>query len=150
MWVGPTRDPAVRMWIDRYVRRMQRWVQVIVEEVRAGPYPPERPPDVALEKDAQRLLRVLEAYPRWVLLHPEGRPWTAREWYHWWLEQVEQDQPVALVAGGPHGVAPRVRAAATWVVSLGPITLSHQLIRAVLMEHTYRVLSLWQGTPFAK
>ncbi len=52
---------------------------------------------------------------------------------------------VAFLIGSDLGLAPEVLSAARWVLSLGPLTLSHELARLVLYEQLYRALSIEAG-----
>jgi 23S rRNA (pseudouridine1915-N3)-methyltransferase len=61
-----------------------------------------------------------------------------REWPH----------PIAFVIGSDLGLDASVRKAARLVLSLGPMTLSHELARLVLYEQLYRVASIEAGTGY--
>lgn len=61
-----------------------------------------------------------------------------REWPH----------PVAFLVGSDLGLSEQVLDAARLVVSLGPVTLSHELARAVLYEQLYRAASIASGTGY--
>lgn len=58
-----------------------------------------------------------------------------REWPH----------PVAFLLGSDLGLADEVLAGAREILSLGPLTLSHELARLVLYEQLYRALSMAAG-----
>ncbi|MBA3563434.1 MAG: 23S rRNA (pseudouridine(1915)-N(3))-methyltransferase RlmH [Gammaproteobacteria bacterium] len=55
---------------------------------------------------------------------------------------------VALLIGGPDGLAPECldRAGLRW--SLSPLTLPHGLVRIVVAEQLYRASSILQGHPY--
>jgi 23S rRNA (pseudouridine1915-N3)-methyltransferase len=55
---------------------------------------------------------------------------------------------VALLIGGPDGLAPAVREAAKATISLGAITLPHGLARIVLAEQLYRAATILAGHPY--
>ena len=49
---------------------------------------------------------------------------------------------MAFVIGSSHGLSPQVKAAASAKISLGRITLPHQLARLVLTEQLYRAATI--------
>jgi len=57
-------------------------------------------------------------------------------------------QDVALVIGGPDGLAPEIKAAAAETLRLSSLTLPHALVRVVLAEALYRAASLLKNHPY--
>ncbi len=55
---------------------------------------------------------------------------------------------LAILVGGPDGLAPAVREAAHIKLSLGAITLPHGLARIVLAEQLYRAATILAGHPY--
>jgi 23S rRNA (pseudouridine1915-N3)-methyltransferase len=55
---------------------------------------------------------------------------------------------MAILIGGPDGLAPAVLQAARLKVSLGAITLPHGLARIVLAEQLYRAATILAGHPY--
>jgi len=57
---------------------------------------------------------------------------------------------VAFALGGPWGLSDAVRARARISLSLGPLTLPHELARVVLWEQLYRAGTINRGEPYHK
>jgi 23S rRNA (pseudouridine1915-N3)-methyltransferase len=55
---------------------------------------------------------------------------------------------LAILIGGPDGLAPAVREAAHIKLSFGAITLPHGLARIVLAEQLYRAATILAGHPY--
>jgi len=56
--------------------------------------------------------------------------------------------PIAFAIGGADGFSPETRAAAQQIISLGKMTLAHELARVVLLEQVYRALTILKGHPY--
>lgn len=57
---------------------------------------------------------------------------------------------VSFVIGGPYGLDEAITSRADWVLSLSPLTFSHQLVRLVLLEQLYRMFSIIHHTGYHK
>jgi 23S rRNA (pseudouridine1915-N3)-methyltransferase len=66
----------------------------------------------------------------------------------WLALRMQAGRPLALLIGGPDGLAPRCRERADQRWSLSPLTLPHALVRVVVAEQLYRAMSLLAGHPY--
>ncbi len=66
----------------------------------------------------------------------------------WLAERLRAARPLALLIGGPDGLAPECRERADQSWSLSPLTLPHGLVRVVVAEQIYRAMSLAAGHPY--
>lgn len=57
---------------------------------------------------------------------------------------------LALLVGGPDGHAPELLSRADVRLSLGPMTLPHELAFVTLLEQVYRALAAEKGHPYAR
>jgi 23S rRNA (pseudouridine1915-N3)-methyltransferase len=55
---------------------------------------------------------------------------------------------IVFVIGGAEGLSPEVRAAAERVISLGPATWPHLLVRVLLAEQLFRAQCILTGHPY--
>jgi 23S rRNA (pseudouridine1915-N3)-methyltransferase len=62
--------------------------------------------------------------------------------------RTEWPHPVAFLIGSDLGLDPPLVDAARWVLSLGRLTLSHELARTVLYEQLFRALSIEAGMSY--
>jgi 23S rRNA (pseudouridine1915-N3)-methyltransferase len=66
----------------------------------------------------------------------------------WLAERLREGKPLALLIGGPDGLAPECRRRADQGWSLSALTLPHALVRVVVAEQIYRAMSLLAGHPY--
>ena len=65
----------------------------------------------------------------------------------WLAGRLREARPLALLIGGPDGLAPACLARADQAWSLSPLTLPHGLVRVVVAEQLYRAMSLLGRPP---
>ncbi len=95
--------------------------------------------------------RMLAAVPRGshlVALAVEGRAWSTPQLAHRLERWLESGQDLALLVGGPEGLAPACLEAAHEQWSLSPLTLPHPLVRVVVAEALYRAWSVLHNHPY--
>ena len=146
MAVGKLRPPLdAAGWL--YERRVGERVPLRVDEVAAEPL--QRGRDRVLRVEDERIrARILSGAWR-VALGPGGRAPDSSEAFATWLGgRLETPRPVSFLVGGPLGLAPGLLAEAEERLSLGPLTMPHQLARVVLAEQVYRALCLLAGHPY--
>jgi 23S rRNA (pseudouridine1915-N3)-methyltransferase len=55
---------------------------------------------------------------------------------------------MAFLIGGPDGHAPDIREGAGLLMSFGPMTWPHRLVRVMLFEQIYRAITIVSGHPY--
>ena len=144
-----TRMPA---WadaaFDEFARRMPRELPLELKEIRAEPRSGGKPVEALLAAEAGRIRAALPARCRLVALDERGAdlatPQLAARLRQW----MESGDDVALVIGGPDGLAPDLKSAAAETLRLSSLTLPHALARVVLAEALYRAASVLKNHPY--
>jgi 23S rRNA (pseudouridine1915-N3)-methyltransferase len=139
-------------WVDEayatYAKRMPRECRLELKEIPLGYR--SRSSDVvkAIATEGERMLAAVSRSERVIALDVLGKmfdtPSLSRALDSW----VHDGRDVALLVGGPDGLAPACleRAESRW--SLSPLTMPHGLVRVVLAEQIYRAWSLLRGHPY--
>lgn len=146
VWAGRHQRTAWDEICDRYRKRIARVTPIREQPVRVrggGDSPGRR------RAEGEALLAALPD-PVWpVALDPGGRSMTSEQLAAD-LARIKRDwpHPVAFLLGSDQGLDPAVLAACRSVLSLGPMTLSHELARVVLYEQLYRAASIEAGTGY--
>jgi len=104
-------------------------------------------------KDEASVLRLCarDARPRHtlVLLDEQGKQLSSEELAKF-LGGYQDRNPLPLLfaVGAADGFSDQARQAATLVLSLGRMTLAHELARVVLLEQLYRAFTILKGHPY--
>jgi 23S rRNA (pseudouridine1915-N3)-methyltransferase len=146
VWAGRHQRAAWDEICDRYRKRIARLTPVreVAVKVRGKGDGADR-----RRAEGEALLAAVPE-PVWrVALDPGGRSMSSEELAAE-LARLKRDwpHPVAFLLGSDLGLAPEVLAAARTRLSLGPMTLSHELARVVLYEQLYRCASIDAGTGY--
>lgn len=146
VWAGRHKRAAWDEICDRYRKRIARLTPVreVAVKVRGKGGGADR-----LRAEGEALVAAVPE-PVWrVALDPGGRSLSSEELAAE-LARLKRDwpHPIAFLLGSDLGLAPEVLAAARTRLSLGPMTLSHELARVVLYEQLYRSASIEAGTGY--
>ena len=147
--VGKPSDTHCGNLVERYLERIRRLgVAVEVAWVPETPAGGRYSKAHAQEREARALRERIPAKARRLALDPAGRALSSPQWG----ERVERWlRPVGcVIVGGPLGLDQELVAEADEQISLGPITLPHELARVVASEQLYRGLTLARGIPYHK
>jgi 23S rRNA (pseudouridine1915-N3)-methyltransferase len=126
--VGRLRAPYVDD-VDHYLKMLTRYATVSVVELREDDDVARRIPDRAFV----------------VLLDERGRQMTSEGLAAFLDERRLAARPLCFVIGGAYGIE---LAAPDLTLSLGLMTLPHQLARVVLVEQLYRAHKILAGEPY--
>lgn len=84
-----------------------------------------------------------------VLLDSRGKTFSSEAFAEWLQRERDQGrQSITLAIGPASGWSEAARARADLLLSLGPMTLPHELARLVLTEQVYRAFTIMAGHPY--
>jgi 23S rRNA (pseudouridine1915-N3)-methyltransferase len=88
--------------------------------------------------------------PAWlVLLDSRGEAWSSEDLARWLRGRRDSGQQMIVFAIGPaSGWSDRASQLAQTRLSLGPMTLPHELARLVMAEQLYRAFTILAGHPY--
>jgi 23S rRNA (pseudouridine1915-N3)-methyltransferase len=139
-------------WVDaafaEFARRMPREMPLHLHEIKAEPRSGGKGVAVLLAAEAARIRSALPERCRIVALDERGADISTRALAGRLENWMQSGDDVALVIGGPDGLAPEIKAAAAETLRLSSLTLPHALVRVLLAEALYRAASLLKGHPY--
>jgi 23S rRNA (pseudouridine1915-N3)-methyltransferase len=147
--VGRFKERFWRDAADEYLTRLGPYATVRVVEV--ADRDSGRDAARALAEEGADILRALPEGAHTISLEIGGAQLSSERFAEK-LGKLALDgkSSVAFVVGGSVGIAPDVLARADERLSLGPMTLPHNLARVVLLEQIYRAFKINRGEPYHK
>jgi 23S rRNA (pseudouridine1915-N3)-methyltransferase len=137
-WIGRTKSAPLQCLTTEYLQRLSRFVPCDSREL---------PSEKALPKLAAK--SVGRTPPHLVLLDSRGRQLSSEEIANFLQRHQSQGtQELLFAVGPPDGWSDATRAAARSILSLGKITLPHELARVVLLEQLYRGFTILNRHPY--
>ena len=137
-WIGKTKEPVIQSLTNEYLKRLSRYADVEGISLKD---------EAALLKlcarDARPARHVL------VLLDQRGKQFSSEELAKFLRDYQDRNSLPLLFGVGPaDGFSDQTRQAATLVLSLGKLTLAHELARVVVLEQLYRGFTILKGHPY--
>jgi len=138
-WIGKTREPAIQALTDEYLKRLSRYADA----------------EGITLKDERALLGLAardhktHSKQALVLLDSGGKQLSSEELAKFIADHQDRNPlPLLFAIGGADGFGDQARRTASFTLSLGKMTLAHELARVVLLEQLYRAFTILKGHPY--
>ncbi len=137
-WIGKTKEPAIESLTAEYLKRISRYAQV---------------EGVSLRDEQSLLAKFADSKggvkSTLVLMDSRGKEFTSEQFAKFLGDYQDRNPlPLVIVIGAADGFSAEAKAAAQNVISLGKMTLAHELARVVLLEQVYRAFTILKGHPY--
>lgn len=149
--VGNPKIPFVRSGVEHYRKKILPFASVAFKVVREEPLRKGLSLREVHRREAERIRKTREARTVWVILDENSKRLRSKDFaalIERWM--VQGRSRIAFLIGGPSGLSPEIREEADFVLSLSPMTFSHELALLVLMEQLYRVVAILNGLPYPR
>jgi 23S rRNA (pseudouridine1915-N3)-methyltransferase len=140
--VGRLRHQAEASLFARYAARIRP--PIALSEVAEA----NGPPAVIKQREAAALLATLPPRAFAVVLDQSGEPADSERFAALVERWLGLARPVCFLIGGAEGLDRSVIERADHVLSLGPLTWPHLLVRVMLAEQLFRARAIAQGHPY--
>ncbi len=131
-WIGKSKDRSISELTAEYAKRLSRYTALETAELAS---------EAALLKVAQKTTLVA--------LDARGQQLSSEELARYLDQHQNRGTATLLFAVGPaDGWSDDARRAAVFQLSLGKLTLPHELARVVLLEQLYRGFTILKGHPY--
>ncbi len=139
-WIGKTKEAAIQALSDEYLKRISRYAEIEAITLRD---------EAALLEWRQTGKGGKRSSSTLVLLDSRGKQFSSEEFARFLGEYQDRNPlPLVFALGPADGFSEAARGAAQQILSLGKMTLAHELARVVLLEQIYRALTILKGHPY--
>jgi 23S rRNA (pseudouridine1915-N3)-methyltransferase len=150
VWVGKTKNKAMKEMIGEYLERIARFAPVEATTLRDWSAS-ARGAKERVEKEGADILARTQTDPFVVVLSERGKQLDSRRF----AQLIESHRTagtkkVTFVIGGPEGVPVSVEKKADLLLALGEMTFTHEMARLLLTEQVYRAFTIINNLPYQK
>jgi len=146
---GKTKDAPLRALQAEYLKRLSRFVELTVEEIRPG-RAARGAREGKLSAGERQLLTRVQGCTK-ILLDERGRELKSAEFAAWIGQQELQGaRELAFLVGGAEGFPATLREQADFLLALSRMTLTHDWARTLLLEQIYRAYTILRGHPYPR
>ena len=133
--IGKTKEAWLESALDEYTKRLK----------------PSATISWILAKENKQLEKLVDQEPFLACLDPAGDLMTSEKFSTWLNNSlVTAGARLAFVIGGATGLSKQLRQKASCLISLSPLTFTHQITRLVLLEQLYRAFEIQKGSAYHK
>jgi 23S rRNA (pseudouridine1915-N3)-methyltransferase len=138
-WIGKTKEPAIEALTDEYLKRISRYAEV------AGITLKDEAAILSLASGGRQKNKERH---KLVLLDSRGKQFSSQELAEFLEREQVNATPLLFAIGGSDGFSEEARRNAGVMLSLGKMTLPHELARVVLVEQLYRAFTILKNHPY--
>jgi 23S rRNA (pseudouridine1915-N3)-methyltransferase len=149
LFLGKIKNRFIAEGVQEYAARLRHYTVLAITVLKEKGRAKEAPSTV--EAEGHQLLRAVPAGALLVVLDARGQQFTSETFASqidaWEMQGVKQ---VCYLIGGPEGHAAAVHRAANLLLSLSPMTFTHDMTRLLLVEQLYRAYTIKAGEKYHK
>jgi len=140
IWVGKTQETWIKEGIEEYANRIRRYSPFEISEVKE-----EKTAilEIMRQREGERILKLLPKNCHLALLDQSGGQHSS-ETFAKFIEKERDNATNELVfaIGGAYGFGDSLKKAADVIITLSPMTFTHQMVRVIFLEQLYRAFTI--------
>jgi len=136
--IGKLKNRALAELCEDYAARLRRFGGIEIAEIK----------DSDVEKEGEKIIENLKNFKGKVyVMSEEGKSFSSRE-FSKKLEEDELSGGSAFVIGGSYGLSGVAKERASVLMSMSPMTFTHEFARTILLEQIYRAKTITAKTGY--
>ena len=146
--IGDRMPEWVETGYKEYAKRLPRECRLVLHEIPAGRRTKGADLRRVVEQEGARQLDAIPTGARVVALDRVGKQLDTEALAEELKRRLAGSENLALLVGGPEGLAPACLERANERWALSKLTLAHPVVRVVLAEQLYRAWSIVNNLPY--
>ncbi len=126
--VGKIKEKFYRDAIDEYLKRLQKYHKVIIDEVI----------DSNIKQESDLIQKKITEKEYIITLEIEGKEINSIEFSQLIEKTFLTTSNITFIIGGSNGLSDEIKRKANYHLSFSKLTFPHQLFRVILLEQIYR------------
>ena len=132
--IGKTKETWLEQAIEEYLKRLQNTLRV----------------DFVWAKNNEQLLALANKESLLIGLDASGIAMSSEQFSRFFIKKFEEGgSRLTIVIGGAEGLPPALKHSLP-LISLSPMTFTHQMARLILIEQAYRAIEIAKGSGYHK
>ena len=150
LFSGKTKEKYLATGIEEYTRRLSHYLKVEIKTIKETKIRKGESENLLVEKESQSLLQNVSGDYLVCLdragKHPDS-PGLAKHMERWEMQGIKK---ISFVIGGPLALSKTILDKADFILSLSPMTFTHEMARLILLAQLYRACPLPAGAKYHK
>lgn len=134
--IGKASEPALAALTGEYQKRISRWARLDWQLIPHAKTPSD---------ESKSILKLLKSDDFVILLDETGQLLTTDQMAGNLSNWIDDSKNLVFIIGGSYGVSKELIDRADFVWSLSKLVFPHQIVRLLLIEQLYRMLSVRGG-----
>ena len=133
--------------IKEYTKRLSKYCDLNIielDDIGIDDY------KVALKKEEEKLLKVINPKDYIITLEIEGRELTSPEFSKKIEDILIYNSNITFIIGGSYGLSDEIKKLSNFKLSFSKMTFPHQLFRVILLEQIYRAFKIINNESYHK
>lgn len=148
LWFGKKQETYLKSGIEIYQKKLQRYCEVEFKTIREADYSSGTLKQWHA-KEWKEIQNHLHSKAFLIACDETGTCYSSRTFAQK-LEAISLQgfSKIDFVVGGPFGLPAEIKSRANLVLSLSPMTFTHQMFRLFLVEQLYRAFTILNGEKY--
>ena len=147
--VGKTDDSTIGQLVDDYTKRLSHYVSFNHQALPDLKKTKHLTQEQQKQQEGNLLMAQIAPADYVILLDEKGKQYSSIRFSEFIQKQLNSGvKHVVFVVGGPYGFSDLIYERSNALLSLSPMTFSHQMVRLFFTEQLYRAFTILKGEPY--